>query len=149
LVIAGSGHERAALHQLAQQRQCEQTIHWLGNIPVADIPALFAGAIASVDPVRQCDAAAARCPLKILESMAQGTPVITSDLGDRSRILGPAGIYATPGDGAAYATAIRTVSGARSQAQRQVPDMWAYSWQIIAPRWYTAHGLVPNEVAYA
>jgi hypothetical protein len=25
----------------------------------------------------------------------------------------------------------------------------AYSWQIIAPRWYTAHGLVPNEVAYA
>ena len=73
LVIAGSGHERAALHQLAQQRQCEQTIHWLGNIPVADIPALLAGAIASVDPVRQCDAAAARCPLKILESMAQGT----------------------------------------------------------------------------
>jgi glycosyltransferase involved in cell wall biosynthesis len=149
LVIAGSGHERAALHQLAQQRRCEQTIHWLGNIPVADIPALLAGAIASVDPVRQCDAAAARCPLKILESMAQGTPVITSDLGDRSRILGPAGIYAAPGDVCAYANAIRTVCAARSQAQRQVPDMHACAWQTIAPRWYTAHGLVPNEVAYA
>ena len=149
LVIAGNGHERAALHQLAQQRRCDQTIHWLGNIPVADIPALLAGAIASVDPVRKCDASAARCPLKILESMAQGTPVITSDLGDRSRILGPAGIYAAPGDVSAYANAIRTVCAARSQAQRQVPDMHAYACQTIAPRWYAAHGLVPNEVAYA
>lgn len=149
LVIAGSGHERAALHQLAQQRHCEQTIRWLGNIPIGDIPALLAGAIASVDPVRQCDAAAARCPLKILESMAQGTPVITSDVGDRSQILGPAGIYTAPGHVAAYATAIRTVCAGSPQAQNGVTDMRAYSWQTIAPRWYTAHGLVPTEVAYA
>ncbi len=149
LVIAGSGHEGAGLYQLSQQRHCEETIRWLGNIPVAEIPVLLAGAIVSVDPVRQCDAAAARCPLKILESMAQGTPVITSDVGDRSRILGPAGIYAAPGDVAAYATAIRTICAGSHYAPHVVTDMRAYMWRIIAPRWYTAHGLVPNEVAYA
>lgn len=149
LVIAGSGHERAALHTLAVQQHCEQTILWLGTIPVDDIPVLLAGAIGSVDPVRQCDASAARCPLKILESMAQGTPVITSDVGDRSLILGTAGFYAAPGNAKAYATAIHALCARTTRAPRFVPDMHAYQWRTIAPRWYSAHGLDSGEVAYA
>ncbi len=149
LVIAGNGHDRAALQQLAQKSNRVQHIHWLGTIPPADIPALLAGAIASVDPVQQCDAAAARCPLKILESMAQGTPVLTSDVGDRSHILGPAGIFAAAGDVAAYATAMTALCTGSSTAARVAPDVQSYAWQTVAPRWYHAHGLDAGEVPYA
>jgi glycosyltransferase involved in cell wall biosynthesis len=94
-------------------------------------------------------ASAARCPLKILESMAQGTPVITSDVGDRTLILGTAGFYAAPGNAEAYATAIHALCARTTRAPRFVPDMHAYQWRTIAPRWYSAHGLDSGEVAYA
>jgi glycosyltransferase involved in cell wall biosynthesis len=66
LVIAGDGHERATLQQLAVQLGIARRCVWLGQIAPSDIPALLAQAHVSIDPVRTTIAAAARFPLKKL-----------------------------------------------------------------------------------
>ncbi len=62
----------------------------------------------SVEPVYDDLAARARSPLKILESLAVGTPVVAGDVGDRREMLydGQAGLLVKPGDSDALATGI-------------------------------------------
>jgi glycosyltransferase involved in cell wall biosynthesis len=65
----------------------------------------------SVDPVRDDLVARSRSPLKIVESLAVGTPVVTGNVGDRSEMVGAgrAGVLVTPGDPLALAEGIETV----------------------------------------
>ncbi|MFM7678505.1 MAG: glycosyltransferase, partial [Roseiflexaceae bacterium] len=123
LVIAGSGHAVEAMHTLAAQLGVAQRCLWLGTIPATHIPTLVRDAVASVDPVRLGHAAAARFPLKILESLAVGTPVITSPAGDRATLVGTAGMLVPAGDVAALAHACATIMThhfVRSHIQQQV-----------------------------
>lgn len=142
LVIAGSGPDAAALHAQAQQLGIGADVHWLGPIPRSAVPLLWSIALVSVDPVRDDAAAAARFPLKIIESMAHGIPVITSSVGDRADILGLTGYLARAGDAAAYAAMIDlagTDSPDHTAIQHQISG---YDWAQIAPRWYAAHGIM-------
>lgn len=142
LVIAGDGHERAALQQLAAQLGITARCLWLGQIAPSDIPTLLAQAHVSIDPVRDTNAAAARYPLKICESLAQGVPVITSPVGDRAAIVGDTGILVPAGDSQALATALTQISTQvfdRPTIQAQV--RWL-QWTHVAPRWLAHHHLL-------
>ncbi|MFM2032802.1 MAG: hypothetical protein RLZZ297_1567 [Chloroflexota bacterium] len=141
LVIAGSGPDEAALHRLAAELGIAEHIVWLGQIDCSAVPLLLASAQASCDPVRADAAAAARFPLKIVESLALGVPVITSPIGDRATHWPIGLILATAGDADAYAAAL-------DRAMTQPPDRAAIcalgvtaSWEQLAPRWYAAHGI--------
>ena len=83
------------------------------------VPNYLAMADVSVDPVYDDVVARARCPLKLFESMAVGTPVVTGDVGDRRDILdgGRAGTLVNPGDIQALANGILTVVRDSDQAQ--------------------------------
>ncbi len=74
-------------------------------------PAYYAASQMVVDPVLNDDAARARSPLKIVESMAMGVPVVTGDVGDRAEMLGGgrAGVLVEPGSAPALAEGIRCV----------------------------------------
>ena len=149
LVIAGSGHDRSVLRALAESLGMGDTLVWIETLSPAEVILLLAGAHASVDPIRDTPAAAARCPLKIIESIAQGIPVITSTIGDRHGLLGTAGIYATAGDVDSYAEAIdyacmQDRSGAASNRRDAT-----FMWNVLAARWYGAHNLMLPEVAHA
>jgi glycosyltransferase involved in cell wall biosynthesis len=65
----------------------------------------------TVDPVQDDDVARTRSPLKIFESLAVGTPVVTGDIGDRRFIManGQAGMLVPPGDAQALAEGILVV----------------------------------------
>jgi len=142
LVIAGDGHERAALQQLAEQLGIAQRCLWLGQVAPTDIPILLARAHVSIDPVPDTIAAAARFPLKICESLAQGVPVITSPVGDRAALVGAAGILVPAGDSQALAAAltqINTQGWNPAQIQAQVRPL---QWAEVAPRWLAHHRLV-------
>ena len=52
------------------------------------VPYYLAMADVSADPVHDDLTARARSPLKVFESFAVGTPVVTGDVGDRRDILG-------------------------------------------------------------
>lgn len=143
LVIAGSGHDATTLHAHAVTLGVAARCLWLGAIPAAHIPTLLHGAVASIDPIRaDTMAAAARFPLKIIESLAVGTPVITSPVGDRGALVGDAGILVPAGDAHALAQACATImtqSFERASVQRQVAGL---QWAQVAQQWGVLHQLV-------
>jgi glycosyltransferase involved in cell wall biosynthesis len=61
-------------------------------------------------------------PNKVYQGAAAGCAVVTSDTPAQRRILGPAGVYVTPGDAAALASALRSLAAdpqARAERGRQ------------------------------
>jgi len=143
LVIIGDGDDRPALMTRAQIRGLHQTVIWAGRVPAAAAPAWLAVGDCSVYPVDDTPAAAARSPLKIVESMAAGVPVVTGNVGDRRDMLGcEAGLIVSPGDPHTLADGIETLlsdpaqraclaRGARAQAERYRWDRLAEIWQTL------------------
>ena len=97
LVIVGDGDDRAVLKQQAVRLNIAHAIVWRGRVPQECVPLYFALANCSVDPVYDTPAARGRSPLKIVESLAAGTPVVTGDVGDRSDMIGHNGVIVGPG----------------------------------------------------
>jgi len=144
LVLVGDGEDRAALQEQTRGLGiCERTL-FSGAVLPAAVPAYLALAACSVDPVSDDAVAAARSPLKIVESLAAGVPVITGDVGDRAEMLAQdAGVLVRPGDAGALAEGIaalledrplqlRLAAGARWRAE-------AYHWDRLARVWATTY----------
>lgn len=111
LLIVGGGADLVALQQLAAQLKITNQTRFVGRVTPAVVPTLFRLAEISVDPVEANDVARARWPLKIIESLASGVPVVTGDVGDRRVLLGngSAGLLVEPGNAAALATALAEI----------------------------------------
>jgi glycosyltransferase involved in cell wall biosynthesis len=104
------------------------------------VPVYLALATCTVDPVADDAVAQARSPLKIVESLALGVPVVTGDVGDRAEMLAQqAGVVVVPGDAQALAHGIVSVvenqqyraelaAGARKRSA-------AYRWDRLALQW--------------
>lgn len=144
LVVVGDGDDRPALMAYARARGLDRMIIWTGRIPPEAALTWLAVGDCSVDPVDDTPAAAARSPLKIVESMAAGVPVVTGDVGDRREMIGDsAGLIVPPGDAQALADGIaalltepayraRLVQGARLRAE-------SYTWNRLARVWRTLY----------
>ena len=88
LMLVGGGADLAALQDRAIELGIGQSTLFAGRVPPDDVPAYYAAADVSVDPVLDDEVARARSPLKLYESLAVGTPVVTGDVGDRRQVLG-------------------------------------------------------------
>ncbi|MCS6940797.1 MAG: glycosyltransferase family 4 protein [Roseiflexus sp.] len=144
LVVVGDGDDRPALMAYARARGLERMIIWAGRIPPEAALTWLAVGDCSVDPVHDTPAAAARSPLKIVESMAAGVPVVTGDVGDRREMIGDvAGLIVPSGDAQALADGIATLltdpacrmrlaQGARLRAE-------VYNWNRLARTWQTLY----------
>jgi len=140
LLLVGDGEDRVALEQQAHRLGISARTLFAGGVAPAAVPIFLALANCSVDPVADDAVAAARSPLKIVESLASGVPVVTGNVGDRAEVLGEsAGILVRPGDARALADGIaalladrslqtRLAAGARARAE-------AYRWDRLAPMW--------------
>jgi glycosyltransferase involved in cell wall biosynthesis len=111
LLLVGGGPDLALLKTLAQQLKVADRCRFVGRLAADEVPALLSLADVSVDPVHDDEVAQARWPLKITESLAVGTPVVTGDVGDRREMLGDgkAGLLVAPGDPEALADGLETV----------------------------------------
>ncbi|MFC1466513.1 MAG: glycosyltransferase family 4 protein [Candidatus Brachytrichaceae bacterium NZ_4S206] len=140
LVIVGNGDDRDVLKAHANQLRL-RNVHWLGRLSPDEARRCYTAACCSVDPVRDTPTMRARSPLKIVESLAAGTPVVTGDVGDRREMLadGEAGVLAPPGNAQALASSILSVlqsttllaklqAGALRQRER-------YRWDALAAEW--------------
>ncbi|WP_008309702.1 glycosyltransferase family 4 protein [Leptolyngbya sp. PCC 6406] len=84
LTIIGPGrpHQLKRLHTLAAKLQVTAHVQILDALPLKDLVTHLHRADAIVAPLKGCDRNLVQgcCPLKVLEGMATGTPVITTDL---------------------------------------------------------------------
>lgn len=140
LLLVGTGPDRAALQTRARELGLEDCVIFAGYADYTMIPAFFGLARCSVDPVADDAVARGRSPLKIIESLAAGVPVVTGDVGDRAEMLGAhGGTLVAPGSPRALAdgllvhlrddTELAQAAGfARDQAARFRWDRLAHEW---------------------
>jgi glycosyltransferase involved in cell wall biosynthesis len=83
-------------------------VRFIGRVNPIEALGWLAAADLAVDPANDDPAHRGRAPLKIVEAMAVGTAVLTSDVGGRPDTIGgdQAGFLAPAGDGNALAAAI-------------------------------------------
>lgn len=102
LVLAGPDHgERGNLEQLAAGLEVADTVHFLGYVDEADLPALFQGARLFCYP-----SLFEGFGLPPLQAMASGTPVVASEATSLPEVVGDAGVLLDPADPVAWATAM-------------------------------------------
>lgn len=117
LVVAGDGPVRDGLVDLAARVGVAERVVWLGQVPHAEIPAVLAAVDVAVAPYPRL-AGFGFSPLKLVEYMASGTPVVASDIGQIRPLLGDGrlGRLTAPGDPAALARACRAVLASPGRA---------------------------------
>ena len=129
LVLAGPegwlADDRAAISALGDRVQL------LGPVPVTDLAALYAGADLFVFPSRH-----EGFGIPVLESMAQGTPVVASDIPALREVGGDAVRFVPVDDPDALAGEMRSVLGDASVRDslvaRGLDHVRAYSWERCA-----------------
>ena len=111
LMLVGGGEDFDLLQGMAKELGLGNQVVFCGRVPPDTIPAYLAEATVTVDPVYDDLTARARSPLKLLESLALGVPVVTGDVGDRRTLLGggASGCLVAPGDSQALAEGILTI----------------------------------------
>lgn len=109
LLIAGSGPERARLESQAKQAGVAPRVHFLGDIPDDDLPALYQAADLFVLPAHL---RAEALGLAQIEALASGVPCVSTELGTGTSYVnrhGETGLVVPPGDPAALAQAINAL----------------------------------------
>lgn len=83
LVVAGDGPERSRLERAAGDPALEGRMQVVGAVPNRDLPELYAAADCVVMPSYE-----EGFPRVLLEAMASGTPVVTTDAGGSADLVG-------------------------------------------------------------
>lgn len=137
LLLVGGGEDYDHLRAQAASLDLAPAVRFTGWVPSSETPAYLALADVTVDPVLDDLVARARSPLKIVESLAVGTPVVTGDVGDRREMLaeGQAGVLVAPGEPAALAGGLAQVLDhpdlARSLSQGALVQRERYYWDVL------------------
>jgi len=87
LLLVGGGEDFSKLQRETEVAGLRDVVRLVGRVSPDKALDYYALADISVDPVNNDLAAKSRSPLKVVESLAAGVPVITGDVGDRARLL--------------------------------------------------------------
>jgi glycosyltransferase involved in cell wall biosynthesis len=114
LVIVGDGPEGAALRQLSAARGLEQAITFAGAVPFEETPQFYRSA-----DVFALSSTFDNSPNVVLEAMASGLPVVTTDVGGVGEFVtdGVGGQVVAPDDAQAFAAALERYLTAPSAAR--------------------------------
>ncbi len=134
LVVAGDGDLQPDLYRHAQRLGVAHRIHWLGTIAHDRIPVLLAAGDIALAPYPELPSFTFS-PLKLYEYLVAGIPVIASDVGQVSDVLGHgrSGRVVTPGDPRALASTIRAelsdpTVGREIAARERQAGLVKHSW---------------------
>ena len=129
-LVVGDGPERSALEQLGRTLGLGDAVVITGHVPNERIEDHYALIDAFVVPRIDDQAARLVTPLKPLEAMAMGVPVISSDLPALREIIAPGerGLVVPPGDAAAIAAAVATYQDepATARAMADAASAWVH-----------------------
>jgi glycosyltransferase involved in cell wall biosynthesis len=144
LVIIGDGPERASLEQVARDARLDSQVRFLGRLEDSELEEVFAGASAVVVPSLSGEVFG----LVVAENMQRGLPVVASDLGAFTEVLGDCGIIFRTGDAQHLAEALESVLRDRSRSE----DLGYWAAARISERFslrvmVAAHAAVYREIA--
>ena len=140
LLIVGDGPKRAELEQTVASLGLTEAVHFTGAVTPDQVPDLLAGMEVAVAPYPDSEDFYFS-PLKVLEYMGAGLPVVASRIGQITSLIdhGRNGMLCPPGEPVALARTLeallvkpaqRHILGA--EARRTVID--AHSWQTVTRR---------------
>ena len=117
LLVVGDGPERARLEELARAESVDA--RFAGPVLHEEVPAYLAAADVAVAPYARADGFYFS-PLKLVEYLASGRPVVAADVGELRHCVRPGetGLLYPPGDADALAGAIRELLADPVRAER-------------------------------
>ncbi len=136
LAIAGKGSQREALEQQAAALGLTDHVRFLGYVPDADLPICYQAADLTVVPSQSLEGFG----LVLLESLACGTPVLSTPVGGMPEVLRPFDPNLVTIDAAVASIADRLLAyltGNLALPDRESCRDYAvqnYDWKTIAPR---------------
>ena len=137
LLVVGEGPSGPSLRERATELGLADRVTWAGSRSEADVPRLLAGCDVVCVP-SPADPDHYFSPLKLLEGMALGLPVVASDVGSVAQVCGgddPAALLVPPEDPTALAAALarladdpelRAALGAAGRARAR-----AHTWDHV------------------
>ncbi|GAB6063260.1 glycosyltransferase [Deferrisoma palaeochoriense] len=134
-LLIGGGQEDERLRALARDLGVADRVTFAGRIPHADVPAAYAACDALVLPRKSMRLTELVTPLKPLEAMVLGVPVIASDVGGHRELVadGETGLLFPAGDPAALADRILTLAQNPDLAARLVDQ--GRRWVLAERTW--------------
>ncbi len=137
LCVAGKPSHAKPYIKLAEKLEIQNRLQWHYNLNKAELRAWIGNAMVSVAPLIECSRNLDQgcCPLKILESMAAGVPVVASDLPVVREIMedGQHGCLVRPNRPTALAQALRLLW--EYPQQRQIMGQNAHTQVANCFRW--------------
>lgn len=134
LTLAGTGPEAQALKALATNLGVIDAVHFSGRLDPEAMAALYRRSTLSLNP-----SLADNMPNSILESLASGVPVVSTDVGGVPFLVedGVTALLVKPGDPHAMAEAalrlVRDPALARRLAAAGLQEAQRYAWARVAP----------------
>ena len=134
LTIAGSGPQEAALHQLVADLGLQASVRFTGRLGRDAMAALYREADIMLNP-----SLADNMPNSVLESMASGVPVVSTDVGGVPYMVqdGVTALLVPPAKPEAMAAAcLRLLGDAELWARLQqagLAEVQRYTWGQVAP----------------
>ncbi len=140
LLICSSTKEKTTrpLQRLVRRRGLDDRVHFRHRLAKAELGGALRGAVASVAPLTACERNIAQgcSPLKVLETLAAGVPLIASDLPAVREVCPPggAGVHFVPPDRPdALARALRRVVDDPAPARAAAAQ--AQAWVLEHRTW--------------
>jgi glycosyltransferase involved in cell wall biosynthesis len=143
LTIAGAGPELKALQSLASELGISEAVEFCGRLDHARMAELYRSACVVMNPSRVDN-----MPNSVLEAMASGVPVVTTDAGGIPFIVRDdvTGLVVPAGDSVAMAAAVLRVLNDGQCAQRlreaALNEVQQYTWPRIRQRWAAVYASV-------
>jgi len=140
LTIAGTGPEEAALRSLALSLGVAPAVEFAGRLDRDAMAALYRRASVVVNP-----SLADNMPNSVLEAMASGVPVVSTNVGGVPFLVRheDTALLVAPGDDQSMAAALLRVAEDRALALglrcRALADVRRYTWEQVAPMLLAAY----------
>ena len=111
--VAGTGHRRSQLEAIASASGCGDAIRFLGEVPDADLPALYNAVDLYVGASRRCELMAEGFGISLVEASASGLAVVAGRSGGVPDAVrdNETGILVDPDDPDAVAAGIAALLG--------------------------------------
>jgi len=146
LTIVGDGPERDSLKKLVSDLGLSGAVKFTGKLDNAELPALYQTTDISLNP-----SLIDNTPISVLESLASGVPVVSTDVGGVPYLLedGSTGLLVPPQNPDAMATAIlkllHDASLANSLRKNGTLYVQKFKWASVMPVLFSAYQQALNR----